>query len=266
MYVIPKDRLPDGFAERIDHPPAEPVPPRPAATIVLLRDGAAGLEVLLLRRTRESGFVPGAFVFPGGRVDDADGDPRLLERAAGLDGRTEPPTAFWVAAVREAFEEAGVLLARDAEGRTVPDAGRDARVAAWREALLAERTSLCDVVHEEGLRLDFGDVVYSAHWITPVVEPRRYDTRFFLARLPDGCDVCIDEREMTDAVWLSPSDALERFRAGRLPMVFPTVSTVESLTPYRTVADALNAFRNRTVTPILPRLVRIPDGVTIVID
>lgn len=266
MYVIPKDRLPEGFAERIDQLPPDPAPTRPAATIVLLRDAAAGPEVLLLRRTRASGFVPGAFVFAGGRVDEADGDPRLLERVDGLGGRAEPDPAFWVAAVREAFEEAGVFLARDADGSPLPDAGRDARVAGWREALLTERASLYDVLHEEELRLDFGDVVYCAHWITPVVEPRRYDTRFFLARLPDGCDVCIDEREMTDAVWLTPTEALERFRAGRLPMVFPTVATVESLVPYATVAEALDAFRSRPVTPILPRLVRTPDGVTIVVD
>ncbi|HEY8380478.1 MAG TPA: hypothetical protein VIK91_28545 [Nannocystis sp.] len=264
--MIPKDRLPEGFAERIDEPPAEPAPTRPAATIVLLRDGETGPEVLLLRRTRSSGFVPGAFVFPGGRVDEADGDPRLLEHSDGLDGRAEPAPAFWVAALREAFEEAGVLLARDAGGRVVPDAGRDARVAGWREALLAERASLRDIVREGGLRLDFGDVVYCAHWITPIVEPRRYDTRFFLARLPEGCEICIDEREMTEAIWLSPAEALERFRAGRLPMVFPTVSTVESLVPFATVTEALEAFRDRPVTPILPRLVRTPDGVTIVID
>ncbi|HEX6939860.1 MAG TPA: NUDIX domain-containing protein [Longimicrobiales bacterium] len=266
MYVIPKDRLPEGFAERIDEPPADPAPTRPAATIVLLRDAAAGPEVLLLRRHRATGFVPGAFVFPGGRVDDADADPRLLDLADGLDARGGPEPTYWIAAVREAFEEAGILLARDAEGGIVPDAGRDARVAGWREALLAGRAALCDVVHEGGLRLDLGDVVYCAHWITPIVEPRRYDTRFFLARLPDGCDACVDAREMTDAVWLTPAEALRRFRAGRLPMVFPTVATLESLAPFRTVAAALDAFRGRPVAPILPRLVRTDEGVTIVVD
>ncbi|HEX7119378.1 MAG TPA: hypothetical protein VF212_11350 [Longimicrobiales bacterium] len=266
MYVIPRDRLPEGFAERIDHPPSEPAPTRPAATVVLLRDGADGPEILLLRRHRSSGFVPGAFVFAGGRVDDADGDPRLLDRVDGLDGRAEPAPAFWMAAVREAFEEAGVLLARDADGRAVPDSGRDPALAEWREALLSERASLHELLEARELRLALGDVVYCAHWITPVAEPRRYDTRFFLARLPDGCDACIDEREMTEAVWITAADALARFRAARLPMVFPTVATIESLAPYRSVAEALDAFRGRPVEPVLPRLVRTAEGVTIVVD
>lgn len=266
MFVIPADRLPPGFAERIEAPPAEPAAARPAATVVLLRDGGAGPEVLLLRRHRASGFVPGAFVFPGGRVDAADADPRLAERADGLDGRDEPGAAYWIAAAREAFEEAGVLLARDAAGRPLPDAGRDATLAGWRDALLAGRVSLGGVLDALGARLALHDVVYCAHWITPVAEPRRYDTRFFLARLPDGCGVHIHDREVTEAAWLTPADALERFRAGRLPMVFPTVATLESLAPYAGVAEALAAFRGRPVSPVLPRLVRTAEGVGIVVD
>ncbi len=266
MFEIPEDRLPSGFAERIEHPPSQPAAPRAAATVVLLRDGAAGPELLLLRRHRASGFVPGAFVFPGGRVDEADADPRLLGRADGLDGRGEPDAAYWMAAVREAFEEAGVLLARDPTGRAVRDAGRDARLAEWREALLGERAALHDLLDALGLRLALDDVVYCAHWITPVAEPRRYDTRFFLARLPVGCDVCIDSREMTDSAWLSPAEALARFRAGRLPMVFPTVATIEALAPYGSVADALAAFHGRPVSPVMPRLVRTDGGIGIVVD
>ncbi len=266
MYVIPNDRLPEGFAERIDDPPAEPVDPRPAATIVLLRDGAHGLEVLLTRRDRSTGFVPGAFVFPGGRVDEEDADPRLLEYADGLEENVEPPAAYWMAAVREAFEEAGVLLARDEAGRPVPDAGHDATVAGWREMLLTEAVTLRELLESHRLRLAFDEVVYCAHWITPVVEPRRYDTRFFLARLPNDCDVCVDEREMTEALWLTPDEALARFRAGRLPMVFPTAATLESLAQFASVAEALSAFRGWPVEPILPRLVRTAEGVTIVVD
>ncbi len=266
MFVIPTDRLPEGFAERIDDPPAEPPVPRPAATVVLLRDAEHGPEILLMRRHRSSGFVPGAFVFPGGRVDGADADPRLVERADGLGHPAEPAAAYWMAAVREAFEEAGVLLARDAAGRPVPDAGRGAALAEWREALLSDRATLHDVLAALDLRLALDDVVACAHWITPIVEPRRYDTRFFLARLPDGCDACIDEGEMTEAIWLTPAEALERFRAGKLPMVFPTVATIESLAPFASVREALSAFRGRPVEPILPRLVRTAEGVTIVVD
>lgn len=264
MFVIPADRLPPGFAERIEAPPAEPALARPAATAVLLRDGDEGLETLLMRRVRTSGFVPGAYVFPGGRVDEADGDPALLERVDGPP--TAPDPAYWTAVLREVFEETGVLLARDGAGRPLPDAGRDARLAGWREALMERRATLGEVLRDLELRLALDDVVYFAHWITPLAESRRYDTRFFMARLPEGCEASADPREMTDALWLRPTEAVERFRAGRLPMVFPTVATLESLTRFHTVDDALAAWRDRPVRPILPRLVRTAEGVGIVVD
>lgn len=266
VFVIPADRLPPGFAERIERPPAEPAVPVPAATVVLLRDGAVGPEALLMRRNRSSGFVPGAYVFPGGRVDEADTDARLLDAADGLAADAEPEPAFWTAAAREAFEETGVLLARDADGRPAPDTGADPGLAEARERLLADEITLLDVLHAAGLRLALRDVAYLAHWITPVAERRRYDTRFFLARWPAGRAVAYDPREMTDARWLAPADALDRFRAGELPMVFPTVRTLESLVGFDTVDAALDAVRGRAVEPILPRLVRTDDGVGIVVD
>lgn len=262
-FIIPADRLPRGFAERIEQPPAEPVPARPAATAVLLRDGRAGPEVLLLRRNRSSGFVPGAYVFAGGRVDEADADARILERAPGLEGRSAPEPAYWVAALREMFEETGVLLAVDAAGVAAPDAGASEEISHWREALLAGGAGMLELLDALELRLALEDVVYFAHWITPVVEPRRYDTRFFLARLPKGRTAAADPREMTDAVWLTPDAALRRFAEGTLPMVFPTVRTLETLRPFRSATETLDAFRNVTVDPILPRLVRRGNGVTI---
>lgn len=266
MFMIPAERLPPGFAERIEAPPADPVPARPAATAVLLRDSSAGPEVLLMKRLRTAGFVPGAYVFPGGRVDLADAEPGLLEWADGLGAEARPEPMFWLAALRETFEEAGVLLARDEEGRVVGDAAADPRLGRWREALLAGEATLLEVVEALGVRLALDDVVPCAHWITPLAEPRRYDTHFFLAHLPEGSEARLDPREMADAVWLSPAAALERFHDGRLPLVFPTVATLESLIGFDSVAAALAAFRARPVVPILPRLVRTAEGVGIVID
>lgn len=266
MFVIPSDRLPPGFAERIESPPAEPAEARPASTAVLLRDGESGPEALLLRRNRSSGFVPGAYVFPGGRVDAADADPTLFERTDSSDSSERPAPSYWAAAIREVFEETGVLLARDAEGRLLPDAWSDPRLAEWREALMQQEATLVELLRALELRLALDDVVYLAHWITPLAEARRYDTRFFLARLPEGREAKPDPREMTDAVWLTPERAIERFRAGELPMVFPTVATLESLVGFRSVDDALESWRRRTVQPILPRLVRTPEGVGIVVD
>lgn len=281
-FEIPADKLPAGFAERIEHPPRQPVVPAPAATAVLLRQGEAGPEALLLRRNRSSGFVPGAYVFPGGRVDDADTDPRLLDRVDGLAPDAEPEPAFWLAAAREVFEETAVLLADGRETREPPsgagadtgaggsavdgDAADQAAADLVREALLADEITLLDALEHLDARLALDGMVYLAHWVTPEAERRRYDTRFFLAKLPDGAEVSIDAREMTDAVWLTPETALARFRAGDLPMVFPTVKTLESLTGHDTVATVLAAHRDSAVAPILPRLVRTDAGVAIVVD
>ncbi len=294
--MIPSERLPAGFAEQVEDPPTPPAEPRPAATVVLLRDapegagsagppentmaGSAGRshggsgqsapEVLLLQRHHASGFVPGAYVFPGGRVDDEDASDAataLLERA--LPPRStplEPAPAFWVAAVREVFEETGVLLATDATGRPAPDALSEPHLAEWRERLMGGRAGLVQLLEAEGLLPAVGDIVYCAHWVTPVAEPRRYDTRFFVARLPAGREAAADSREMTDAIWETPAGALERFRRGDLPMVFPTVKMLEAIAGFPTVDAVLEAFRGKPVATVLPRLVRTGDGVGIVVD
>lgn len=254
---IPDDRLPPGFAARIEAP-AEPAAAKPAATAVLMRDHADGPEVFLLRRNRSSGFVPGAYVFPGGRVDPADSDETLVARAVGLPA--SPPAPFWMAAVRETFEETGVLLARG--GR----APRTDELAEWRDALLEDRTTLRDVLAAFDARAALERMVSIAHWITPVAEPRRYDTHFFLAATPDGAEATGDAREMSDAIWIRPADALDRFGSGRLPMVFPTVHTLETLVDYDSVDAALDALRRTEVRPILPRLIRSDGGVRSVID
>lgn len=263
--TIPFHRLPPGFAESLDHIPAHPAEARPAATVVLVREGETSPEVLLLRRHRASGFVPGAYVFPGGRVDPADGNLALHERVLGLPS-PEPPFPYWMAAVREVFEETGVLLARTNEGAAPPDAHDEPSIGEAREALLSDQATLLDVLAASELRVDLTGVVYIAHWITPVVEPRRFDTRFFLAALPPGQRAEPDPREMSDAVWLSPERALDRFAEGTLPMVFPTVRTLESLCGHGTVAELLAAFGGRDVACILPRLVRTEEGVELVID
>lgn len=125
---------------------------------------------------------------------------------------------------------------------------------------------MLDVLRALGARLDLGDMVYCGHWITPVAERRRYDTRFFLASVPADSAVRLDPREMTDALWLRPTEALDRFANGALPMVFPTVKTLESLASFASIGQALEAFRRRRIEPVLPRLVRTAGGVGIIIS
>ena len=262
QMFIPAQRLPPGFAEQLDREPDASPPARPASTVVLLRPGRTGIEVLLLRRNRSAGFVPGAWVFPGGRVDAGDADARLFP-SAGVTGA--PPAPWWAAAVRELFEETGVLLARDTQGEFPVTAGAP-DWAERREALLDDRATLHDVLEPASLRIALDRLVPCAHWITPVAEPRRFDTHFFLAALPPGATAAPDPREMSDAIWLPPRDALDRFTAGRMPMVFPTVRTLESIADSHSVDAALDAFRGRTVRAVLPRLVRRDGGVALVVD
>lgn len=263
-HVVPADRLPPGFAERMGRTAQAAAVPRPAATAILLRDSAAGPETLLLRRHRSSAFVPGAYVFPGGRVDAEDSAAALADRADIVPG--EPAPSYWFAAVREVFEETGVLLAVNAAGQPAADATADSALARWRERLLVDQATLLELLADARLTATLGALVYCAHWITPVAEPRRYDTRFFLAPLPDGSTATADGREMSDAIWLTPDRALQRFDDGRLPMVFPTVRTLESLVGFGSVHDILASFRGRPVRSVLPRLVHTERGIGIEVD
>jgi len=274
--IIPFDRLPDGFAQSLDEPPAVPAEPRPAATIVLMRDAAEGLEILLMRRNRNSGFVPGAYVFPGGRVDGSDGE---FASATLVDGLTpeqsaqrlalEDPAgamAYYMAALREAFEETGILVGVYPDGSSPPSAADDKGVDAVRDRLMMDQLSFSDALTELNCRIAGDAIEYIAHWITPIPEPRRYDTRFFAARVPRDTAAIVDPREMTDALWIAPGDALRRCDEGTLPMVFPTIKTIEELEAYRTVDHALDSYGSAPVRTILPTLVITPTGVGLEIN
>lgn len=277
-YVIPAERLPEGFLESLDSPPDPPATPLPAATVVLLRDGPAGvgLEVLLLRRHQAAGFVPGAYVFAGGRVDEGDAAQRVLARTDGLSPERaaarlalphgDPPAiAYYLAAIREAFEETGILMARDAHGQPAPAAAESPQMARWRDALLRDESTLADALHALDLRLAADALEYIAHWITPEVEPRRYDTRFFATAVSRDRQVTPHRPELVDAVWCTPADALERHGSGRLPMIFPTLRTLESLTAFSTPGEALAACSRQRIPTIQPRLVRRERGVSLIV-
>ncbi len=268
-HEIPADSLPEGFARSIEAPDGPPPEARPAATVVLMRPSAGGaLEVLLLRRARTSRFVPGAWVFPGGRVDRADRAPGLLERLApsersrlarrlGLEGDEARAVGFLAAALRETFEETGLLPGVD------PSAS--ARLEELRAGLLRGDLDLSAVLEATGTELGLDGIAYIAHWVTPEAEPRRYDTRFFALRTDPARAVRVIESEITEARWLAPGHALALHRARELPMIFPTIRTLESLEPFDDPDAVLAHFRDLPIPRILPRLVRTPTGVGIVV-
>lgn len=211
-----------------------PVVPRPAATILLLRDTERGLEVLMTRRSMQASFAPGAFVFPGGALDAADqGDAaRGLSRARA--SQSHEQQAFTVAAIREAFEELGVLLARRPDG-TPAGQGHLDRLSRDRDADFLEQMT------EHGLSLAVDDVWWLCHWITDPDLPKRFDARFFVARMPEDQEPVADEGETFEPVWISPGDALKRHEEGSFSMIFPTIRTLRRLAAFEHAQAVLDA-------------------------
>lgn len=252
------------------------VPLRDAATVMLVRDGADGLEVFMLRRNLRSDFVGGAYVFPGGGVDDDDRHDDLEAVCAGRSdvaasarlGVDRGGLAFWVAAIRESFEEAGVLLAYGADGELVrlDDPGVHDRFAEHRAAVDRGERRLVEVCEQEGLRLAVDTMWYFSHWITPEGAPRRYDTRFFVARAPDAQEPVHDDREVIANLWIRPQEALDRHRAGAYELILPTARTLAALTRFATADDLLAAAASTDHVPaILPRIVDDEGGFRIVL-
>ena len=241
--------------------------PRQAATVLLLRNGVPGLEVYLLRRTKGMPFAGGMTAYPGGGVDPRDGDteiawvgpsPAEWAEAFGCDERTARELVC--AAVREMFEEAGVLLAGDSQtGAVVPDVSGDD----WeeqRQALLARDLSLAELLAGRGLALRSDLLRPFAHWITPPAETRRYDTKFFAAALPVGQEARHVSGEADEASWLTPSAALAELSAGARPMLPPTTHTLGQLEPFPDVAAALAGSPPEPLQPISPTFEKTPDG------
>jgi 8-oxo-dGTP pyrophosphatase MutT (NUDIX family) len=217
---------------------------------VLLRDGSHGLEVFLVRRHEGTPFMGGAHVFPGGRVDPADHD----GDAAWSDGET---TAYHVAAARELFEEAGVLLARSANGELVSlaDAATHERFRRYRHAIHDGTASLRQIVDAEGLRLAGDALVFFSHWVTPPIDTRQFDTHFFITRVPPDQTPVHDETETTHSTWLSPVDAIAQASDGAIVLPPPTWTTLRELEPFTTVDAALAWARQRKVARRQPLLI-----------
>ncbi|MCE5263140.1 MAG: NUDIX hydrolase [Deltaproteobacteria bacterium] len=254
--------------------------PRDAATVILLREcGEGPYELFLMRRGRNQAFMGGAYVFPGGRLDEADADPELMTCLGGFraaDARRllqEPDLTdavalgLFVAAIRETFEEAGVLLARDSDGNTVDLSApeRADRFAGYRLELHEKRMTLQEMARKEELCFAPDLLMPYAHWITPQVETRRFDTRFFLAKLPAGQEPVHDRIELTDSRWTTPDLALAEHAAGRIVLMPPTLKTVEELWTFPDAEGLMAATRSKPIPTILPDAFLTTDGFGIIL-
>ena len=215
---------------------------RPAATLVLTRDTDNGIEVLLLQRTWEAVFLPGYYVFPGGAVNAQEPEGRAhvvgvedadISQTMSLD---EGGADYMLAAVRECFEEAGILLAQDASGQLI---GADHGVHSERMALFQEEISLAQLCAKHGLTVPLDRLAYLSHWVTPPGPPRRFDTRFFVAVAPEGQVASHDGTETIDHVWIAPAQALEEHRAGARLLGLPTIRTLRVLSEFNTTGELM---------------------------
>lgn len=241
------------------------ITPLPAATVTLVRDSGEGLEVLMLQRNLRSGFMPGMFLFPGGALDESDHSREAYACCTGIDDATASRIlgiasgglAYWVAAVRESFEEAGILLARDAGGAmlALDEAARIERFRAYRNGLNRGERDFAAMIVAENLCIAADELVYFSHWITPHGAPRRYDTRFFVARAPEAQNALHDNLETIAFRWINPAAALSAHARGEFNMRTPTLKTLELFAQYPDADSLITAMRElKNIPAILPRI------------
>jgi 8-oxo-dGTP pyrophosphatase MutT (NUDIX family) len=241
----------------------EAVAPRPASTILLLRDSVGSeIEVFMMVRHYEIDFNSGALVFPGGSVDKGDQDiierPELYSGGEGLDTAS---LSFRIAAIRETFEESGILLARPRDSKTLVDAKRASEIeTAHRTALCEGKTTFPKVLADSGMLLALDELVPYAHWITPEGQPKRFDTWFFLAAAPPEQVGAHDGKESTDSIWVSPREALEGGKSGRFKLPFPTTRNLVRLGKQPNVKAALDDSRGKEVVTVMPVVTKINGG------
>jgi 8-oxo-dGTP pyrophosphatase MutT (NUDIX family) len=231
------------------------VVPVPAATILLLREGESGLEVLMTKRHDNAYFAGGALVFPGGKVDGSD--QALIATSRGLGQFSKPAPEFYVAGVRETFEECGMLLARPRGGERLLDRAELKAVVARHGG---GETGFARFAAEGEHELATDLLVHFAHWITPVDRPKRYDTHFFLAPAPEDQEPIVDGHEATELAWIRPADAIAESEARRINLVFATRMNLLLLAESRSVEEAMARAKTRPVVTVTPRIEKTPAG------
>jgi len=212
-----------------------------------LRTARDGFEVYMVRRSAKAKFVPDVFVYPGGAVDPEDAS--LVPRIVGAVHPDVRPQ-FVVAAIRESFEECGLFFGCSASG--APLSLTPQRLDAARRDLLVGARTFAAIVREFEAYFDASALVYFSHWVTPTIEPRRFDARFFVARAPRDQAAEADASETHDGRWIRPSEALNEYHAGRMAMIFPTIKHLERLAEFRSVDDVLEFARTKPVLPVTP--------------
>ncbi len=243
-----------------DNREAQPAQLIPAATTLLVRDGETGIEVFMVVRNRSTDRFSGALVFPGGKVEPRDSDEGLREYCRVESGEGGGELSLRVAAIREAFEESGVLLARYRNSGLIPDGQQMAELEGYRAELEQDHTTLLTLVREEGLELATDLLVPFSRWLTPPVPAKRFDTHFFVAKVPVDYRLLHCGRETVDSVWSSPQQLLADAETGRWDIVFPTRANLSRLGTFADTAELLRVSAEQRLDPVTPNMERREDG------
>lgn len=236
----------------------------PAATVLLIRDSDEGLQVLMVKRSKRPPFE-NLYVFPGGKIDESDKDQNLQDFCNTLDdklassklGIDEGGLSYWIACVRECFEEVGILLAIKNNGEELDLNGADKhKFDNYRRMLLENKISLFEICKKENLSLNLNNIEPFSHWVTPEIEIKRFDTRFFIAYIPAKQTERHDGNELTDSVWISPKKALDRSLNGEMPMIMPTISNLQQCLEFdsgQKLLEHQSKLTNDDIPSILPK-------------
>ncbi len=235
-----------------------PAPAVPSATILMLRDGSDGLEVFMVVRHHQIDFASGALVFPGGKV--ASGDDAVRSQCTGVDGLNDVELELRVGAIREAFEECGILLARPKGQDVLISGDRLAELEHYREPLAKGKMTIKEFLDREELVLACELLQQFAHWITPENMPKRFDTHFYLAVAPADHVALHDGHESVDSVWIKPQTALAEAVEGKRTIIFPTRLNIEMLGESDSVDNAMEMARQRDIVTVLPHIEKRETG------
>jgi len=248
--------------------PATHSVPKDSATVILVRRAQGKTpEVFLARRHASQSFMAGVYVFPGGQLEASDADiaeTKLLSASDDFQPHTllqdsnltrDMALGFYICAIRETFEETGVLFARNASDDSIDfcNATIQARFAAYRQPLNEGKITLAEIIRQEGLVVMPELLTPYSHWITPEIVPQRFSTRFFLAEFPHGQNAVTDKDELTSSLWVTPGEALQMYIAGKIAMMPPTLKTLEEMAEFCAIDELFAAARNRKIYPIMPQ-------------
>ena len=236
----------------------------PAATVLVLRDTKDGIEVLMVKRSKRPPFE-NLFVFPGGKIDEADRNVNIYNLCNGLNdkeasiklGISHAGLSYWVACIRECFEEVGILFAKKNNGEDLNLTGSEKeKYDEYRDNLIKNKITLYDICIKENLKLTTSNIAPFSHWITPDIEIKRFDTRFFIAYLPENQIEKHDGTELTHSIWINPKKALEKAFNGEMPMIMPTIKNLQECANHNSGEELLayqQQCKSSDIPPILPK-------------